>query len=78
MTETYLESYQTAKMKFFCEIVNSFQLLIFLKESSLLDVWQGSQYASECHQSGTYSLSLLSLWKELEGAYYPTGAEWLK
>ena len=38
-------------MKLFREIYNDFQLLTLSAKSSIFDVWQGSEYISECQVS---------------------------
>ena len=45
--KTYLEPRQISKMELFEKLVNGFQLLTIFIKSSILDVWQGSEYASE-------------------------------
>ena len=44
--ETYSEHWQTSKMECFAKIVNSWKLLTFFVKHAILDVWQGSEYAS--------------------------------
>ena len=44
--EAYSEHSQTSKMEHFPKIVNSWKPLIIMAKSSILDVWQGSEYAS--------------------------------
>ena len=44
LAEAYSELYQIFRMVLFAKIVNGFQL--FLRKA-ILDVWQGSEYASE-------------------------------
>ena len=46
-TEAYSEPSQTSKMDSFAKIVNGVQPLIIFAKHSILDVWQGSEYASE-------------------------------
>ena len=41
----YSEPYQQYKMERFAKIINGFQLLTIFAKQSLLDVWQGSEYA---------------------------------
>ena len=41
------EPYQTSKMKCFAEIVENKNSLNILAKHSILDVWQGSEYASD-------------------------------
>ena len=44
--EAYLKPCQESKMKAFLKIVNVFQSLTIFAKSSILDVWQGSEYVS--------------------------------
>ena len=44
--EAYQKSCQTSKMERSAKIVNSLKSLIFFANRSILDVWQGSEYAS--------------------------------
>ena len=44
--EAYWEPCYTSKMELFSEIVNGFQPLTISTKSSVLDVWQGSEYVS--------------------------------
>ena len=46
-SETYLELCYTSKMEYFPNIVNYCKALNFFAKHSILDVWQGSEYASE-------------------------------
>ena len=46
MSEAYSEPCQKSKMEFFAKIINGFYPLIILAECSVLDVWQGPEYAS--------------------------------
>ena len=41
----YSEPYQTSKMERFARVVNAFKPLTIFAERSILDVWQGSEYA---------------------------------
>ena len=41
-------SKQTSKMELFPKIVNGFQLLTIFAKRFILDVWEGSEWASEC------------------------------
>ena len=43
--ETYSETFRTSNMELFAKIVNEFHLLNISAKSSILDVWQGSEYA---------------------------------
>ena len=51
MAETYLEPYQTSKMELFVKIVSGFWLLTIFAKRSILNIWQGSEYASARHGS---------------------------
>ena len=42
----YLEPYQTSKMELFAKTANAWKQLIIFAKCSILDVWQGSEYAS--------------------------------
>ena len=42
----FSEQCQTSKMGIFCKTVNGFQSLTISVKSSVLDIWQGSEYAS--------------------------------
>ena len=42
----YLEPYQTSKMEIFAKIANAWKPLIIFAKCSILDVWEGSEYAS--------------------------------
>ena len=44
--EAYSEPCQTSKMERFAKIINSFQPLTTFAKRSILDVWQGSEFAS--------------------------------
>ena len=44
--EVYSEPCQTFKMDQFPKLVNSWKPLAILTKSSILDIWQGSEYAS--------------------------------
>ena len=41
------ESYHTSKMEFFAKIVKTEKSLTIFARTSIFDVWQGSEYASE-------------------------------
>ena len=43
----YKELCQTSRMDLLEQIVDSFELLTILAITSILDVWQGSEYVSE-------------------------------
>ena len=47
MTEAQSEPCYTFKMKFFVKIFNGYKTLINFGKSFILDVWHGSEYASE-------------------------------
>ena len=44
--EAHSELYQTYKMEVFAKMIKSLQLWTIIVKSSVLDVWQGSEYAS--------------------------------
>ena len=46
ISEVYSKHCQTFKMEIFAKIVNGFQPLTFFAKSSIVEVWQGSEYAS--------------------------------
>ena len=46
ISEAYSEPCLTSKMEIFGNYVNGFRLLVISAKDSILDVWQGSQYAS--------------------------------
>ena len=43
----YSDPFQTSEMEIFVEIVNGYLLLTIFAKSFILDVWQGSEYASK-------------------------------
>ena len=45
--EAYSETYQTSKIEVFTKIVNGFSFLTIFTKSSILDIWQDSEFASE-------------------------------
>ena len=45
--EAYSEPCKTSKMEVFAKIVNDFLFWLFLQKSSILDVWEDSEFASE-------------------------------
>ena len=47
--EAYSKTCQTSKMKLFVNMVNDYKPLNIFAKSSMLDVWQGSEYASGIH-----------------------------
>ena len=49
-TEAYSEPCQTSKIESFAKIVNGFMPLTIFAKRSILDVWQGSEYASGKHE----------------------------
>ena len=57
MREAYSEHCQTSKMELFAKIVNSWKPLSIFAKSSILDVWQDSEYSSEI------------LWKRIPGRF---------
>ena len=48
MLEAYWEPSQSSKKEFFAEIFNGWKPLTIVAKSSILDVWQVSEYASAC------------------------------
>ena len=46
ITQVYSEPYQRSNMELLVKIANSFLPLTIFARSSILDVWQGSEYAS--------------------------------
>ena len=50
-SEGYSEPCQTSKMDVFAKIVNGFSSLTIFAESSVLDVWQESEFASEASKN---------------------------
>ena len=50
VSEAYSEPSQTSKIELFEKVVNGFQPLTIFEKSSILDVWQGSEYASGNNQ----------------------------
>ena len=46
MSEAYSKPCETPKMGIFVKIINSFQPLTIFPKSSILDIWQGSDNAS--------------------------------
>ena len=54
----YSEPYQTSTMGLFAKIVHEFSSVIFAKRS-ILDVWQGSKYASvDSNKTNNYTIVL--------------------
>ena len=48
--EAHLEPREIPKMEFFAKIVNTFKLLTIFAKSSILDNFQGSEYASKTYK----------------------------
>ena len=46
-SEAYSKSCQTSKMEAFAQIVNGFWFSAIFAKSSILDVWQDSEFTSE-------------------------------
>ena len=44
--ETYSKPCETDEMELFTKTIKSFQLLTIFAESTILDIWQDSEYAS--------------------------------
>ena len=44
-SEAYSEPFQTYKMERFAKIVNNFQPLTIFTNRSILDIWEGYEYA---------------------------------
>ena len=44
--QRHLQPCQTSKMEYFAKIVDGIKLLTFFVKHSILDIWQGSDYAS--------------------------------
>ena len=49
LLEVYSDSCQISKMKRFAKIINSFKPLTIFTKHSILDIWQGSEYASDSY-----------------------------
>ena len=49
-SEAYSEPCQISKIEAFAQIVNGFQFLTILAKSSILNVWQGYEFASEARK----------------------------
>ena len=58
--EAYSEHWQQSQIELFAKIVNGFQPLIIFTKSSILDVWQGSEYASGVSGFILFSFLILS------------------
>ena len=41
-----IEAYQTSKMELFVKIVDGWRPLAIFAKSTIVDIWQGSEYAS--------------------------------
>ena len=50
-SEMYSEPCQTSKMLCLAEIVNVYKLLTYFSKRSILDLWQGPEYVSNCCKS---------------------------
>ena len=46
LSQVYSEPIQKSKMEHFAKIANRWKLLTFFRKPFILDVWQGSEYAS--------------------------------
>ena len=44
--QAYSDHYKTSNMEFFAKIVDGLKLLTIFLKNWILDVWQGSEYAS--------------------------------
>ena len=56
-SEAYSEPCETSKMDFFAKIINDFQPPNIFGKSSILDVWQGSEYLSALIKQENIELS---------------------
>ena len=61
-SEAYSEPCQTSKMEVFTKIVNGFSFLTIFAKSSILDVWQDSEFASEANNDLRKKL-ILAVWQ---------------
>ena len=50
MTEPYSEPFQAFKMKFFAKTINVWRPLVIFAKNSILDVWDGFEYASAWYE----------------------------
>ena len=64
-SEGYSEPCQTSKMDVFAKIVNGFSSLTIFAESSVLDVWQESEFASEASKN-LWKSSTSAVWQGFE------------
>ena len=62
-SEAYTKLSQTSKIELFAKIVSGSQLLTISVKSSILDVWQGSEWTSEVHP-----INLKEIWWKLENS----------
>ena len=60
-SHAYSETCQTLKMKFFTKIVNGFQTLTIFAKSSIVNIWQGSEYVSGYSQEELISFRSQSI-----------------
>ena len=59
-SKAYTEPFQTSKMEVFAKIVNGFLFLTIFAKSSILDVWQDFEFASEANNDLRKKLHLRS------------------
>ena len=57
VTEAYSEPCQASKMKRFAKIVHSFQSWTIFAKHSVLDFWQGSEYANDLQVSDIWMMT---------------------
>ena len=70
MAEAYSEPCQTSKTELFAEIVNAERPLVVFAESSILDIWHGSENVSEWYDvEGYIGLTLVTLPKTFNITY---------
>ena len=55
-SEAYSEPCQTSKMEVFEKITNGFSFLVIFAKSSILDVWQDSEFASKASNNSRRKL----------------------
>ena len=67
----YLEPIQTSKMELFVKIVNSLMLLTILTNSSILDVWLGSNIATKSFDNSFCELNIFSFSSGLVKYFFP-------
>ena len=65
---SYSETCQTCKMEYFAKIVNGFETLTIFAKRSVLDVWQGFEYASSSHQIFTISGNNISFSRNINSS----------